>query len=55
MSAGPEETVGGLRLASNGNVVDVPRTTEKLARLRRARKETARDDKDAQRLLNNCD
>jgi hypothetical protein len=55
MSAGPEETVGGLRLASNGNVVDVPRTTEKLARLRRARKETARDDKDAQRRLNDYD
>ena len=42
MSAGPEDA-RGLRLASNGNASVPPRDTEKLARLRRARKEAARD------------
>lgn len=42
MSAGPEDA-RGLRRASIGNASVAPRDTEKLARLRRARKEAARD------------
>ena len=42
MSAVPEDA-RGLRRASGGNASVAPRDTEKLARLRRARKEAARD------------
>ena len=50
MSAGPEDA-RGLRLASNENASIPLRDTEKLARLRRARKEAARDIEAERRLV----